>query len=856
MVFTCTDSINKVYITTSGNTDFTFIYNKDSSDTISLSNFRITVEDVSVQTGKETNKLLIRSKNGLPYPNGCSTELTDQECFRGYVCSTKECKRCHYSCAKCNSISSSRSSCSKCSPLSNIQEPDPTTGICPINYIDLSQFKDINIDIYPKGNEFNERATIGLWLFFADLSGRSNENDIYHIVLKDRIVISLVPGDNKLTAYCHAFEDLYRKVTSDTKLYSYYSDKNSEYVVYEVIPGENGGNQKDGLDTNTMNGKWFHISCGISFDHKEFYIKSVVNGINSPISKPLSKEKLYPGSGISDIKNDFYFRHIINNGEPLTLSLKNFGNSNAKIYARHLMFFKEYINPDMQYMYFDFTQVTNFAEILYQLPLDELVIESSYKIYGYQYDSGGKVTSPTGGIVLESSHSDREDFYPPLNFYRLRLNTPNNAYKRIDLKDGGGQSETSLDTDSPSDGLYFYDDNRLLNCENGYFYSKTSSSVTCNSAKCASGSMTYPGVSQQTGYCDRPCLPSETCDQTKLTNRNSYDYNNNNFCKDYTTSYNLFFNCTEIFEKFYLQYSGFYNSQLLQINLDQPLRSYIIEFWFYPDFFLQAKARQTQFTFPTYTKNYFFHSNVMDCYFVQTDRLVPYLYDSKTIIKVETLYNSNEWNKFVIHGKYLKESDDYIKTVYVNHAFNQPFAFAASKASSATNLSSITFCENKCQDINRENIHWTTGYYRDLRIWDGDLASYSEVVQYNDFYPVNDFTNRINSILCYFPLSNQYIANNKIRDLDGRSNRCTYVLEVGDYNLQKYNYGGKFDIIGGNSLHQKYSKHGSDPAFIDSCDNGCERCWERTFWVVKDVGKEHFATNVKQDIFYQGENAY
>ena len=26
--------------------------------------------------------------------------------------------------------------------------------------------------------------------------------------------------------------------------------------------------------------------------------------------------------------------------------------------------------------------------------------------------------------------------------------------------------------------------------------------------------------------------------------------------------------------------------------------------------------------------------------------------------------------------------------------------------------------------------------------------------------------------------------------------------------------------------------------------------------VVKDVGKEHFVTNVKQDIFYQGENAY
>ena len=41
----------------------------------------------------------------------------------------------------------------------------------------------------------------------------------------------------------------------------------------------------------------------------------------------------------------------------------------------------------------------------------------------------------------------------------------------------------------------------------------------------------------------------------------------------------------------------------------------------------------------------------------------------------------------------------FTKTVYINHAFDQPFAFAAAKASTATSLSSIAFCENKCQDI-------------------------------------------------------------------------------------------------------------------------------------------------------------
>ena len=158
--------------------------------------------------------------------------------------------------------------------------------------------------------------------FFSDLTGaRSLENDIYHVVLKNRIVISLVPGDDKITAYCHAFEDLYRKVTSETKLYSYYSDKNSEYVVSQVIPSSN---QKNGLEYETMNGKWFHISCGISFDHRKLYLKSVVNGINSIEAKSLPVEKLYPGSGVNDDgENDFYFSHIINKGAPLTLSIKN-----------------------------------------------------------------------------------------------------------------------------------------------------------------------------------------------------------------------------------------------------------------------------------------------------------------------------------------------------------------------------------------------------------------------------------------------------------------------------------------------------------------------------------------------------
>ena len=348
MVFWCTDAIINTNIYMSGNKNLTFVFNKGTINSISLSNFRITVEDLFSKTGLTYNKELDRSKIGLTTDDSCSKSF---DCFLGHVCVGGFCRKCHYSCIECNQPSSI-SDCTICGPLTDNQEDYPQSGICPLNYIDLSQFRDITVKVLPYGKEFHDRATIGLWLFFSDLTNsRSLTNDIYHIVLVDRIVISLVPGDDELTTYCHAYEDLYRKITSDTVLHSNYLDKSSEYVVSNVIPSEG---QKGKLDIETMNGKWFHISCGISFDHEQLYLKSMVNGeMSYKEQNKLKKERLYPGSGLAEskIENDVYFNHIINDGEYLYLQIKNFGNSKSKIYARHLMFFREFIPKNLQYMY-------------------------------------------------------------------------------------------------------------------------------------------------------------------------------------------------------------------------------------------------------------------------------------------------------------------------------------------------------------------------------------------------------------------------------------------------------------------------------------------------------------------------
>ena len=112
------------------------------------------------------------------------------------------------------------------------------------------------------------------------------------------------------------------------------------------------------------------------------------------------------------------------------------------------MFFKDLIPKDMNYMYFDFKDEKDFKEILYQIPFDELIVQPSYKIKGYQYDSGDIVTYD---IPLELSHYDISDFKPPLNFYRLLLNEPNFCYTQIDfLKDSTYNAETRQLTSTSS----------------------------------------------------------------------------------------------------------------------------------------------------------------------------------------------------------------------------------------------------------------------------------------------------------------------------------------------------------------------------------------------------------------------
>ena len=769
----------------------------NTGDNIVLSNYRTTIEDKSIKTGVEYQTNFIRSRNGL---NTCKE---DEDCFDGYICVGNVCLKCHSSCLRCTvdiSESNAKNFCKKCNSLSVSQLPN--LGICEMGYVEISQFENFEINILPDGNDFNDRETIGFWVFFANtFYSATNYGSIFHVVLKDRLVVSLIPGNKVVRVYCHPFEDIFRHGTSDITLSDEYeSQKEDGYYIIEEVPSQEQKQYMQGDDDYNIDGHWFHVTCAESFDHGLFYLKTVINGEKYTKEASLKHETLY-----NNVENDQYFRHIINDGDYLTLQFKNWGTSGSKIFMRNFILFKEYIPPNMQYMYFNFVGLKDFNEILYQIPFDHLYYGTNFNIKGYKY--GGFEED----IKLTYAKNKKEDFAAPLNFKKLEIPPPNKEYFEIDL------IKTELkDLEKDVDQLYVYDDNKAMSCKKFLNWEINQCTESCIQYK----KIPYQGVSDTTGYCDYLCSPSMVCDYDHL-NKERLDYNGD-FCLKDIEGYNLFFRCEDNQADYFLQYSGFYNSGQMDLEINPPLQSYIIEFWYYPDFFLNA-IHEKVFQYPTYDKNYFFHSNSFNGYFLGTQTTPPVMFDAGNTndVPIEG-YHSKEWNKFIFFTKYLQESQIYKKIIYTNHNMENGQQLTDVSYKDLGQLSYITFCEHTCMDDKQNRIHWTTGYYKNLRIWNADIASPFEIEQYDQNFP--SYTDRISSILYFFPMKNEYISNNKVRDPKSKS---TFIINTGLYNLRKYNYCSKFDRTAALGYYGKY---------IDSvtgeekyCITGCRRCWDVGF---------------------------
>jgi hypothetical protein len=782
---------------------FKFILSSDTTSNIYLSFYQIILEDsTNSYLSSISDNRIIRTYNGLEQ---CIEGSFEKDCLLGYKCDASgseqpKCKSCHFTCDKCN-IPERNNGCSGCSRLT---EPDNTIDktTCDINFIDITNFKDIDFEVKVIGNEFHERSTMGLWIFISDLvKARSGNYNIFHIVLKDRYVLSIIPNEISVSIYFHAYEDLYRKITSETTLESNYADRSSEYVLYRKMPSDE---QLKYVNSKDLSGQWFHVSCGLSFDHKKFFVSTMVNGEASTIELALKHESLYYDSAKNEyIENDIYNRHILNDKDFLNVEFRNFGSAGTKIFLKYFLLFQEYIPPEYRFMYYDYREYYDNV-ILFQVPFDELIVNqasNSYKI---------KIIDMSGERQIELKSVTNRDVNLTVsnNFKPFVLPKHNYIYNNINCKKNEIHQLVFSGTDVN------WDDNKILFCDQGYLDTfnnvchKGGSNCLINENKY----IRFPGKHNvDKGYCDYLCSgPMTSC---------KHQYNENDFC-DRTNEniYNMYYSCENKATKYFLQYSSFYNPGSIGIPVNPHLTSYLIEIWYYPDFFLSDTNRQGKYYYPETQKNYVFWSNVVQAYFLHSEH--------KTL-KVEDAYSTHttphfhpyEWNKLVFHGLY--KTPRYYKFFYINNLINDPIEFKHIREATDATLSSINFFSNGYHD--GEYNQWAAGYYRGLRIWRGDQANAPLTIQYDNYFTNNE--NRVNSILSYFPLESNYIQNNKIRE-NIKNYWVPVSTEGSEDKLRLINFSSKFDFIRSQypSLGYYLLADATAPK-ASQCGKGCLRCW-------------------------------
>ena len=354
------DPLFETPLSIEGDPDLFIQFTSQDSGNLILSNYRVTITDLKTITGTPFDiNTMIRSKNGIP--NNCSK---DDDCFIGFMCSHFNCTPCHTSCTECyqdDSNPAGMNNCRECNVMSTTYKPHD--GYCDIGYVDVSLFKDFEVKIKPDGEDFDDRETLGFWIFFTDTEfsrprdpDRKNDPDrrdlseepeaediLHHIVLKNRLVITIIQRVRKISVYCHVYENIFSRNTTDHVFFDqrgvsrvidaekldvkderkrfFYPHPN--YYMNFSVPSEvqkeymvGHNEQSDDEFEKTIDGHWVHISCAESFDHGLYYLKTVINGQmeyreDHLYHEPFLRTFNEAGELMSvDVVNDKYFKPI------------------------------------------------------------------------------------------------------------------------------------------------------------------------------------------------------------------------------------------------------------------------------------------------------------------------------------------------------------------------------------------------------------------------------------------------------------------------------------------------------------------------------------------------------------------
>ena len=158
-------------------------------------------------------------------------------------------------------------------------------------------------------------------------------------------------------------------------------------------------------------------------------------------------------------------------------------------------------------------------------------------------------------------------------------------------------------------------------------------------------------------------------------------------------------------------------------------------------------------------------------------------------------------------------------------------------------LEYIYFCNGRKSTCNNIGITWYCAYYKNLRLFNGDLAERHVPYRYDEYYW--DYKYLLSSIYLYYPLYGHYIANNLLSQYNSKLSALNTNSATNNWNFNQYAYctiivAEEYKTICavGNNLN------------CDECFDSehCYQCkYNNYFLFKKDGGKEIFCQRKEEE---------
>ena len=716
-------------------------------------------------------------------------------CVKGYTCVGGLCERCHGSCFDCKNGGLTTDCDSKCSTHSTLLFPD--RGSCPLAYVDLTQFDSFTIqDICPPPR--NNRFTFSFWIYLASFP-------------QNEITGEKDSGDPALSSY----EPKARLLNSYDNLLNFtffFSHEDYEIFCNTLTSGP----------LTTLN-SWTYIKCGHSPDKGErsLLVKYYTN------DQPHFVYDLRAGEGDGSGTN-CYARKYNEPEDYITLWFESFNSLyNNEIpcsfYIKQFVIFREYVPDPYDNKYFSmeklFTSTYELPEVMFIIPFDELIPnDNKYDVKCYTY--WGSILEYT--ITLTPYYYQKNyTLFPPKLFRRLNLLERNKKYISPDLIQLG-------DVKRDNNTLIASYDNVPLTCVDNYFLTykdTTISTGTTNpsppyegfcSFNCDQYHSMYHGLSESKGFCYKTCENGPSAPKCLSNNDDLLNLRTKFQCK--SGYYEIYYNCDisndELEKKTVFHYNHDHGPANIVLDLiEYNLKSYIVEFWIYlstcsvypPGIYLIFYTNQFQIKYLYYTEqtNVYTSESRNSLNLTEDMKIQNYKWNH---VAVEVFYDpKGEYNKktiITLHTKLYSE-----KTLIIDYTEN------------VLPLKYIYFCNGRKATCRNLDVLWYCAFYRNLRVFNGDLAHKYVTYRYDEYY--SDYKYLLSSIKIYYPLYGHYIANNLWSQYKSIDSALDTNSPTNNWNFPQYGY-CKVNIannICGGNCEECFYPYNSNPRCYQCINN-------------------------------------